>query len=188
MRNLYEQCLKLTQFAALEFEEIFQFSQERLKQALETELIENGYAVRKQRGFLYAEGTVPVLLVAHLDTVHRTQPETICYSADGTVMMSPQGIGGDDRAGVYMILRLIQRVHCHVLFCEDEETGGHGHVPLQSPESNRTSIISWSWIARAATTRYSINAATGSSSDISTALDSRQRSEASATFPFWHRI
>ena len=126
MRNLYEQCLKLTQFAALEFEEIFQFSQERLKQALETELIENGYAVQKQSGFLYAQGTVPVLLVAHLDTVHRTQPETICYSADGTVMMSPQGIGGDDRAGVYMILRLIQRVHCHVLFCEDEETGGHG--------------------------------------------------------------
>ena len=80
MRNLYEQCLKLTQFAAMEFEEIFQFSQERLKQALETELIENGYAVRKQRGFLYAEGTVPVLLVAHLDTVHRTQPETICYN------------------------------------------------------------------------------------------------------------
>ena len=66
MRNLYEQCLKLTQFAAMEFEEIFQFSQERLKQALETELIENGYAVRKQRGFLYAEGTVPVLLVAAL--------------------------------------------------------------------------------------------------------------------------
>ena len=107
MRNLYEQCLKLTQFAAMEFEEIFQFSQERLKQALETELIENGYAVRKQRGFLYAPGTAPVLLVAHLDTVHRALPETICYSADGAVMMSPQGIGGDDRAGVYMILRLI---------------------------------------------------------------------------------
>ena len=100
MRNLYEQCLKLTQFAALEFEEIFQFSQEHLKQALENELIENGYAVRKQRGFLYAPGTAPVLLVAHLDTVHRALPETICYSADRTVMMSPQGIGGDDRAGV----------------------------------------------------------------------------------------
>ena len=126
MRKLYEQSLTQTQFAVLEFEQIFQLSQERLKQALENELIENGYAVRKQRGFLYARGTVPVLLVAHLDTVHRTQPETICYSADGTVMMSPQGIGGDDRAGVYMILRLIQLVHCHVLFCEDEETGGCG--------------------------------------------------------------
>ena len=63
MRNLYEQCLKLTQFAAMEFEEIFQFSQERLKQALETELIENGYTVQKQKGFLYAKGTTPVLLV-----------------------------------------------------------------------------------------------------------------------------
>lgn len=126
MRNLYEQCLKQTRFEVLEFEQIFRLSQERLKQALEAELIASTYTVQKQKGFLYAEGTVPVLLVAHLDTVHRTQPETICYSADGTVMMSPQGIGGDDRAGVYMILRLIQSCHCHVLFCEDEETGGHG--------------------------------------------------------------
>lgn len=126
MRNLYEQCLRQTRFEVLEFEQIFRLSQERLKQALEAELIASTYTVQKQKGFLYAEGTVPVLLAAHLDTVHHALPETICYSADGTVMMSPQGIGGDDRAGVYMILRLIQRVHCHVLFCEDEETGGHG--------------------------------------------------------------
>lgn len=126
MRKLYEQSLTQTQFAVLEFEQIFQFSQERLKQALEAELITSEYTVQKQKGFLYAEGSTPLLLVAHLDTVHRALPETICYSADGTSMMSPQGIGGDDRAGVYMILRLIQRVHCHVLFCEDEETGGHG--------------------------------------------------------------
>lgn len=126
MRKLYEQSLTQTQFAVLEFEQIFQLSQERLKQALEAELITSEYTVQKQKGFLYAEGSTPVLLVAHLDTVHRALPETICYSADGAVMMSPQGIGGDDRAGVYMILRLIQGCHCHVLFCEDEETGGHG--------------------------------------------------------------
>ena len=126
MRKLYERSLTQTQFAVLEFEQIFQLSQERLKQALEAELITSEYTVQKQKGFLYAEGSTPVLLVAHLDTVHRALPETICYSADGAVMMSPQGIGGDDRAGVYMILRLIQSVHCHVLFCEDEETGGCG--------------------------------------------------------------
>ena len=126
MRKLYEQSLTQTQFAVLEFEQIFQLSQERLKQALEAELITSEYTVQKQKGFLYAEGSTPVLLVAHLDTVHRALPETICYSVDGAVMMSPQGIGGDDRAGVYMILRLIQSVHCHVLFCEDEETGGCG--------------------------------------------------------------
>jgi hypothetical protein len=41
-------------------------------------------------------------------------------------MMSPQGIGGDDRAGVYMILQILRQVNCHVLFCEDEECGGRG--------------------------------------------------------------
>ena len=126
MKNLYEQCLTQTRFQVLEFEQIFQLSQPRLKQALEAELTAYGYHVQKQNGFLYAEGSVPILLAAHLDTVHRASPETICYSADGAVMMSPQGIGGDDRAGVYMILRLIQSSHCHVLFCEDEETGGQG--------------------------------------------------------------
>ena len=40
--------------------------------------------------------------------------------------MSPQGIGGDDRCGVYMIMQLIRDFKCHVLFCEDEEVGGRG--------------------------------------------------------------
>lgn len=126
MRKLYEQCLSQTQFSVLNFEQIFQLSQKRLKRELKAELIASGYTVQKQKGFLYAAGTLPVLLVAHLDTVHYDPPETICYSTDGTIMMSPQGIGGDDRAGVYMILRLVQDLHCHVLFCEAEETGGHG--------------------------------------------------------------
>ena len=126
MRKLYEKCLSQTQFSVLNFEQIFQLSQKRLKRELKAELIASGYTVQKQKGFLYAAGTLPVLLVAHLDTVHYDPPETICYSTDGTVMMSPQGIGGDDRAGVYMILRLIQDLHCHVLFCEAEEIGGHG--------------------------------------------------------------
>ncbi|MDR3277419.1 MAG: hypothetical protein LBT12_01490, partial [Oscillospiraceae bacterium] len=40
--------------------------------------------------------------------------------------MSPEGIGGDDRAGVFAILEIIKNARCHVLFCEDEETGGRG--------------------------------------------------------------
>lgn len=67
-----------------------------------------------------------MLLVAHLDTVHREVPTVLCQSQDGRYLMSPQGIGGDDRAGVYMILQVLHRVRCHVLFCEDEEIGGHG--------------------------------------------------------------
>lgn len=69
---------------------------------------------------------MPVLLVAHLDTVHNELPHIICRSEDGRYIMSPQGIGGDDRCGVYIILQIISEVRCHVLFCEDEETGGQG--------------------------------------------------------------
>ena len=58
MRKLYEKCLSQTQFSVLNFEQIFQLSQKRLKRELKAELIANGYTVQKQKGFLYAAGTV----------------------------------------------------------------------------------------------------------------------------------
>ncbi len=109
-----------------ELKRILQMSQAELKRHLDRVLQENGYPTVNQKGFLYAPGSVPVLLVAHLDTVHREKPEIICFSEDGRFVMSPQGIGGDDRCGVFMILQIIRSVNCHVLFCEDEETGGNG--------------------------------------------------------------
>jgi len=110
----------------MDFEMILKLSQAELKEALQKELQGAGYTATSKDGFLYAPGTVPVLLVAHLDTVHEKAPSIICYSRDNRVLMSPQGIGGDDRAGVYMILEIIKQANCHVLFCEDEEIGGIG--------------------------------------------------------------
>lgn len=110
----------------IDFETVLRLRQSELKKALREELLEMGYTPISKKGFLYALGEQPVLLVAHLDTVHAEPPSIICYSKDGRYIMSPQGIGGDDRAGVYMILQILQRVNCHVLFCEDEESGGHG--------------------------------------------------------------
>lgn len=109
-----------------ELKSILRMSQIELKRQLAKVLKEFGYKPISQKGFLYARGSVPVLLVAHLDTVHQEKPEIICFSENGRYLMSPQGIGGDDRCGVYMILQILQRVNCHVLFCEDEETGGNG--------------------------------------------------------------
>jgi len=108
------------------FEEILRMRQKELKHFLAACLKEQGYLVERQKGFLYARGEIPVLLVAHLDTVHQEKPSIICRSEDRRYMMSPQGIGGDDRCGVYMILQILKEVRCHVLFCEDEETGGRG--------------------------------------------------------------
>jgi hypothetical protein len=111
----------------MKLENILRMTQRELKNAVTEELQGMGYTrVKSQRGFVYAAGRTPVLLVAHLDTVHRQPVQTICYSHDGAVLMSPEGIGGDDRAGVYAVLEIARSSNCHVLFCEDEETGGRG--------------------------------------------------------------
>lgn len=107
----------------MRFETIVRMSQRELKQALASELSERGYSPVSKKGYLYAEGELPVLLVAHMDTVHKQPVETICFSKDGRFMMSPEGIGGDDRCGVHMILEIIREARCHVLFTEDEEIG-----------------------------------------------------------------
>ena len=104
-------------------ERIVKMGQYELKEAIENELTERGYLPISQKGFLYAQGDVPVLLVAHMDTVHKQPVTTICYSEDGGIMMSPEGIGGDDRCGVHMIMEIIKKTRCHVLFTEDEEIG-----------------------------------------------------------------
>lgn len=110
----------------LTFEEIVRKPQQALKKVLMSELTRMGYRTRTKKGFIYAKGSLPVMLVAHMDTVHKELVKTICYSKNGTIVMSPEGIGGDDRAGVYMILQIIKKHRCHVLFCEDEEVGGVG--------------------------------------------------------------
>ena len=110
----------------LTFEDVLKSPQGQLKKSLSNELSRLGYDVIDQDGFLYAQGDLPVMLVAHLDTVYPNPVETICYSDDGNIIKSPEGIGGDDRAGVWMILQIIQKLNCHVLFCEDEEIGRIG--------------------------------------------------------------
>lgn len=107
-------------------EKLFTLTQEQLKPHLNNILNSMGYQTKFNKGFLYAQGDYPVLLIAHMDTVHKDPVKTICKSDSGNIWMSPEGIGGDDRAGIYMVLEVIKQVRCHVLFCEDEEIGGIG--------------------------------------------------------------
>lgn len=104
------------------FIDICKMTQKKVKRYAEKELKENGYEPINEDGFLYAKGSYPVLLVAHMDTVHKQRVKTVVYTK-GNVLSSPQGIGGDDRCGIYMILSIIQKYHCSVLFTEDEEIG-----------------------------------------------------------------
>lgn len=105
------------------FEEICKMSQTQLKTYL-TKYMKSKYNdVTSSDGFIYAKGTFPVLLVAHMDTVHKEKVKQIIYSDGGDKISSPQGIGGDDRCGIYMILNIIKDYKCSVLFTEDEEIG-----------------------------------------------------------------
>lgn len=109
-----------------QFENICRMSQKSLKRFLTRKLYETHGKVITDDGFVYAPGKFPVLLVAHMDTVHKKLPATIIYNRITDSISSPNGIGGDDRCGVYMILKIIKTYNCSVLFCEDEEIGGVG--------------------------------------------------------------
>ena len=87
-----------------------------------------GKALLSKGNFILVRGTAPVMLVAHLDTVHTEPVKQICASEGGNILMSPQGIGGDDRCGVFALVKIYQsaQVKPWLLFTCDEEIGGVG--------------------------------------------------------------
>lgn len=107
-----------------QFKAICRKSQNELMGYLLGKLRKKYNRVRLSKDYIFAEGEIPICLVAHLDTVHKELPRDIIEVDDK--IYSPQGIGGDDRCGVYAILQIIKKHKCSVLFCCDEEIGGVG--------------------------------------------------------------
>lgn len=105
------------------FVKMCKMSQKELKKYVESRLRNTHNDITVGDGFVYAAGTFPVLLVAHLDTVHDLLPSKVYYDAIKEAFYCDEGIGGDDRCGVYMIFEVLKKFNCSVLFCEDEETG-----------------------------------------------------------------
>lgn len=100
-----------------------------------TKFLQKHYKTVIQRPeYIMAEGDIPIALVAHMDTVHKRKPLQIFYDQEETVMWSPQGLGADDRAGIFAIVDIIQRgFRPHIIFTTDEEVGGLGaHQLIQS--------------------------------------------------------
>ena len=106
------------------FKALCMLTQRGVKSNMEKYLKDNGYDVISENGYVYAKGEIPVLLLAHMDTVHHEQCKDIVE--ENGKLSSPQGIGGDDRCGIYMILEIIKKYNCSVVFCEDEEIGAVG--------------------------------------------------------------
>lgn len=103
------------------FINLCKMTQGKLKDFLEANLENYGYEVINGDGYLLAPGR-EIVLTAHMDTVHK-KPVTHYVIKEGRIT-SPQGIGGDDRCGVFIILSLLEKGYRPtVLFCEDEEIG-----------------------------------------------------------------
>ena len=86
------------------------------------------------RQYIMAAGDLPVCLVAHLDTVFdkdRYKNKEIYVDHEHQIMWSPQGLGTDDRAGVFAILKLLKMGYkTYIIFTQGEEDGCLGAKAL----------------------------------------------------------
>lgn len=99
-------------------------NQNSLRKSL-TAFLERKYTIiYKSKDYLIAVGDIPVALVAHMDTVFKETPKSIYYDEKQGVLWSPEGLGADDRAGIFSILKILQAGYLPtVIFTADEEKG-----------------------------------------------------------------
>jgi len=104
----------------------------KLKKKLAKQLRDYYDEVIVEDGFIYCRSVnAPCLLTAHMDTVHENVMQNYYEWTNEKgqhIVASPDGIGGDDRCGVYMIMKILKETDLRpaILFCEDEEIGGIG--------------------------------------------------------------
>lgn len=102
---------------------ILKMDNDVLKLYLQKQLIDHDYNPINADGFLYGQGDIPVMLIAHIDTVLEKPPVEIMYNDEQKLLFSYNGLGGDDRCGIYAILKMLEKHKPYVLFTEDEEKG-----------------------------------------------------------------
>ncbi|MDR0392196.1 MAG: hypothetical protein LBH59_09845 [Planctomycetaceae bacterium] len=78
--------------------------------------------------YYYRKGSIPVLLVAHVDTVWTREPTRAEIIDDGEIIRSnrTEGIGADDRVGIYIVNKILKEIDCSLLITDGEERGGIG--------------------------------------------------------------
>lgn len=120
MRILSDGNLKL-------FEQIVKMNEASLLKAMNTYLKRFYNKVTYTKDYVYAIGDIPITLVAHVDTVFKEKPEDVFYDRVKNVLWSPQGLGADDRAGIFAIINIVKSgLRPHIIFTTGEEMGGLG--------------------------------------------------------------
>ena len=128
------------------FESLVSLTQNSMRRALYSYLKKRYKKVIVAPEYLYAVGEIPIALVAHMDTVFSSPPEDIYYDERKGVCWSPDGLGADDRAGIFAILTILKHGYRpSIIFTTDEEIGAVGASQLvediKTPESELKYII-----------------------------------------------
>lgn len=109
------------------FESLATLSQGSLKKVMSAFLKKRYKNCIETDRYILAEGDIPIALVAHLDTVFESPPKEVFFDQVKNVIFSPQGLGADDRAGIFSIVQIINaNFHPHIILTTDEEIGGYG--------------------------------------------------------------
>ena len=113
------------------FENLLSLSQEGMHRTLHKFLKRYYEKVTYDDNFLFAEGDIPIALVAHMDTVFKTTPGEILYDRRKNIMTATDGLGADDRAGIFSIIKIVKSgLRPHIIFTTDEEVGCIGALAL----------------------------------------------------------
>lgn len=118
------------------FRRLVSLTQKELKEDVSKTLRKYYQEVEETEDYIYAKGDIDIALLAHLDTVHVTPVEQLFFDKQQSVVWSPEGLGADDRAGVFaiMLLAITEPVKPHIIFTTNEELGGLGAQELAKIE------------------------------------------------------
>jgi DNA-directed RNA polymerase subunit RPC12/RpoP len=106
------------------FKNIVSINQDSLKKTLRAYIEKHYKNFYFTENYLIGYGDIQVALVAHMDTVFTKLPQSIYYDREQGVIWSPEGLGADDRAGVFAILKILESgLRPTVIFTTDEENG-----------------------------------------------------------------
>lgn len=106
------------------FETMVKMTQSGLKRVMMQWLQQKYDTVVETNDYIYAIGNIPIALAAHLDTVFPKPVMDLYYDTKKNIMFSPDGLGADDRAGVFAIAEIVRSGRRpHIILSTDEERG-----------------------------------------------------------------
>lgn len=112
-------------------EKLFQLPQSSMMKIMRDYLKMKYNNIVATKDYIVAIGDTPIALVAHADTVFKQLPTHIFYDKEKNVMISPEGLGADDRAGIFAIVTLLKSEYRPtIIITTDEEKGGLGAQAL----------------------------------------------------------